>query len=337
MNKVIIFDLFGVLFTKGLASSIERLKAVFMKPVEKIASSYQQYEEMFDQGLIDGNEFWARINRDLDTKVPAKLLTDLVINSYLINDNLLRLIKYLPKDYKVVIYSNFRREWYDILNKRHRFEQHFDKVFISSDTEVLKPDPKSWDIVYRYGGLNKGDYVLIDDNIDNVKSFKEWGGNGLLFENIYTIERSLRAVLDYRYPEYNDYYSGVILQAKNGAYILQRRDDIPGIQNPGMLSFFGGRRFRNETAIDCAKRELLEETGLEISGDRFNHIGTYSAPEEYGGWTLCDYYLVDDIEFSDVKFYEGQAEIWSLSDAIKQQDLTSLPHFILEKTHSNQK
>jgi 8-oxo-dGTP pyrophosphatase MutT (NUDIX family) len=44
-------------------------------------------------------------------------------------------------------------------------------------------------------------------------------------------------------------------------YLLQRRDNIPGIVHPGKLSLFGGHRESGETYKECVVRELQEELG----------------------------------------------------------------------------
>jgi len=53
-----------------------------------------------------------------------------------------------------------------------------------------------------------------------------------------------------------------------GAYVLQLRDDIPGISYPGMWSLFGGGLEPDEVPEVGVRREILEELGLGLSGWR---------------------------------------------------------------------
>lgn len=48
----------------------------------------------------------------------------------------------------------------------------------------------------------------------------------------------------------------------NGRYVLQLRDDKPGISSPGMWSLFGGRVEEGEEPREAIIREVDEELGL---------------------------------------------------------------------------
>lgn len=48
---------------------------------------------------------------------------------------------------------------------------------------------------------------------------------------------------------------------RDNKFLMQLRDDIPGIAYPGHWAFFGGHIEPDETPEDALKRELLEEIG----------------------------------------------------------------------------
>ena len=48
---------------------------------------------------------------------------------------------------------------------------------------------------------------------------------------------------------------------RDGKFLMQLRDDIPGIIYPGCWGFFGGHIEEGETPEVAVKRELLEEIG----------------------------------------------------------------------------
>ena len=55
----------------------------------------------------------------------------------------------------------------------------------------------------------------------------------------------------------------------NGLYVLQLRDDIPGIAYPGAWSLFGGALDPPEEPEAGVRREILEELDIRPAGWRF--------------------------------------------------------------------
>ena len=56
---------------------------------------------------------------------------------------------------------------------------------------------------------------------------------------------------------------GVVLLRSDGAALLQLRDDIPGINDPGLWCFPGGHLEPAELRENGARREFLEETSYD--------------------------------------------------------------------------
>jgi 8-oxo-dGTP pyrophosphatase MutT (NUDIX family) len=58
--------------------------------------------------------------------------------------------------------------------------------------------------------------------------------------------------------------AAVILLRRDGAALLQHRDDKPGLRHPGMWVPPGGHAEAGESMLDCARRELREETEYRV-------------------------------------------------------------------------
>ncbi len=61
---------------------------------------------------------------------------------------------------------------------------------------------------------------------------------------------------------------------RDGKFLLQLRDNIPGLVHAGCWGFFGGHMEPNETPEAAVKRELLEEIGYAPSV--MSEFGLYS-------------------------------------------------------------
>ncbi|MDQ3831720.1 MAG: NUDIX domain-containing protein [Candidatus Tectomicrobia bacterium] len=59
--------------------------------------------------------------------------------------------------------------------------------------------------------------------------------------------------------------TAILVFNKVGDVLLQKRDQIPTIQEPGKWDVWGGHYEAGETAEACAIRELREELGVEMA------------------------------------------------------------------------
>jgi 8-oxo-dGTP pyrophosphatase MutT (NUDIX family) len=62
--------------------------------------------------------------------------------------------------------------------------------------------------------------------------------------------------------------AAAILMLEDGHYLLQLRDDIPGIWYPGHWGLFGGGVEADEDEITALRREMREEIGLDLEEDQ---------------------------------------------------------------------
>ncbi len=93
-------------------------------------------------------------------------------------------------------------------------------------------------------------------------------------------------------------------------YVLQQRDDIPTIVQPGKVSAFGGSMEPSDkSSLDAAYRELTEETSLRPDKSALRLLQTLDVQgvNSRGEATSCTYFIygltIDNVDF---EVYEGQ-------------------------------
>lgn len=113
----------------------------------------------------------------------------------------------------------------------------------------------------------------------------------------------------------------------NDAYVLQLRDDIPGIAARGMWALFGGSLEDGEPPEAGLRREITEELGIVLPGCRlFWQVDRHS---EFWGRIVRYWFFVADVTalWPSHVLREGQAARLFRSDDLPE---TGLPPIIRE-------
>ena len=143
---------------------------------------------------------------------------------------------------------------------------------------------------------------------------------------------------DHRLPDGRRPVAGAILLRSDGAVLLQHRDDIPGISNPGKWSLFGGGMEPGETPADCLLRELQEEIGAQPASFRPLVVleGARTVFNLFLARTLFHLFLARlDVPLSELVLGEGQdMRFVELEVALNDYDLAPVGRTGLEITRS---
>lgn len=116
--------------------------------------------------------------------------------------------------------------------------------------------------------------------------------------------------------------AGVYLLTPDRRLILQLRDDIAGIDNPGRITAFAGGAHRHETPIACALRELNEETGLAAKAEALEFVGGVSRTNLKGKPIACVFYLLTDVDPAALSVTEGTQIVLTFDQAAADPRLT---------------
>jgi 8-oxo-dGTP diphosphatase len=93
-----------------------------------------------------------------------------------------------------------------------------------------------------------------------------------------------------------------------GRFLLQQRDNIPGIYQPGKVGLFGGHREGNETYLQCVIREVREEVGFALPPGSFEFLTSYEGSDFdviEGGTIHAEFFVVRDVQVDSRVVTEG--------------------------------
>jgi len=119
----------------------------------------------------------------------------------------------------------------------------------------------------------------------------------------------------------------ILVSTVDGKLVMQKRDNKPGISNPGMVTGFGGHVDANDTTLRlAAARELREETSLSFTPEQLHYFKTYhKTPEIHGENSYVTYYTLDGVTTNTLKIYEGEGfELLNPNDNLENVFLSPL-------------
>ena len=121
--------------------------------------------------------------------------------------------------------------------------------------------------------------------------------------------------------------TSALLISTDGRLLLQRRDDLPHVSDPGKISLFGGRREGAESFLECVVREIHEETGYYLPPERFELIGRYSGPDHLtpNGTLRGEVFLARDVPVDQMNVTEGRLEVIAIDDLERISGMLARP------------
>jgi putative hydrolase of the HAD superfamily len=191
----IVFDLCGVLISKGFRSAAPQLAKTFGLPIPDIRRAYTQHERPFDLGNIDSKEFWRRVLLDLGRERDPAMLNELVTTAYQWNPGMQSLIDELSKNNLLILLTNFRDEWFNLIDQRLSISRYFSDVVISSRVHKVKPDSSMFLEIPARSGLLLNRLLFIDDVEENVQAASRLGMQTIHFSDSVDLRQTLMHLL----------------------------------------------------------------------------------------------------------------------------------------------
>ncbi len=92
---------------------------------------------------------------------------------------------------QLILLSNIFIRSPEYFKKSFDFLKLFDKLYFSSDTGLVKPDPRAYELVLRENNLKPEEVVFFDDGARNVEAAKALGIESYVFEGSAQVREKL--------------------------------------------------------------------------------------------------------------------------------------------------
>jgi 2-haloalkanoic acid dehalogenase type II len=200
MIKAIIFDCWNTLFHGTL------------KPHHFVDFADRIGKDMEDYNYLKLFETHFMLEKHYELEVPIKkLLSELSIeySEKLINElkgilkkgiilvkdypDTLKALEKLKQNYKLGMISNTGYLAFKKLDELFKLDKYFEVILKSYEIEILKPDPKIFELMLKELKVKKDEVIMIGDSLpDDVKAAEKFGIKGILLDR------------KNKYPKYKD-------------------------------------------------------------------------------------------------------------------------------------
>ena len=181
MIKNIVFDLGNVILKGSPNIVLEQIK-IDKKQYESIKNDFFNDWKSLDLGESTLREQLEKCKFDfeIDSEIEEKLLHYYKYRPF--NVEILELIKELKnKGYKIYILSNNNKEAEKYLLEIPDFKA-FDGWIFSCDYQIMKPDPKIYNILFETYNLKPEECFFIDDSRKNIETGNKLGMAGFVLD-----------------------------------------------------------------------------------------------------------------------------------------------------------
>ncbi|MCL2859672.1 MAG: HAD family hydrolase [Oscillospiraceae bacterium] len=178
MIKLVIFDMLGVVFPNMRGGSYLNINELYLKiktPKISFDDFFSKYQKLII-GDINISQFWENVS-DGDIKV----IETEHLNNYKIYPNIQFILQKLKEYYNVISITNHPTSWIQYVINRNNLNGYFDKIYVSEDVKLKKPQEKLYNLALKEFGVKPIEAVIIDDQIKNLMCASELGMKTILF------------------------------------------------------------------------------------------------------------------------------------------------------------
>gem|GEM_PF-2638363 len=193
INMMLVFDLSGVFFNKGLKVAVERISKKYSLDPEKVRFVLNgSFAEEYRTGQIEVDDFWKKAKEELNVE-NVDDVRQIFFDAYEPQQSSIDLIKKIKeKNIQVAFLSNNPKDRAEYLDKKYGFISLFDFGYFSFDANVRKPDKMIYQKFLEKFNLDAKEVIYTDDKEENLEPAKELGMKTILFQNIDQFKHELK-------------------------------------------------------------------------------------------------------------------------------------------------
>jgi putative hydrolase of the HAD superfamily len=196
--RVVVFDYGEVISREPTQSDRAALLARADAPAEAFWGAYWAHRSDLDQGTASIAEYWARVGDDVGAEWSAVDVHELWAIDHRgwlsLDPGTLAVLHALSAGgTRLALLSNAGPDFSGWL-RSGSFAPLFDRVFVSGELGLVKPDAAIYEHVIDELGIAPDEFLFVDNKSENVEGAIAVGGDGHVFTDAGSLEAWLRGL-----------------------------------------------------------------------------------------------------------------------------------------------
>jgi putative hydrolase of the HAD superfamily len=180
-----LLDFGGVVAEEGFAAGVKAIASAAGRDPGEIWRV--GLEAVWDSGYVYGRclegDFWKLFKARTGIEGDENRWREDILSLFVVRPFMRRFADRLRELGVVTAILSDQTDWLRLLDERHAFSRHFDKVFNSFDHAMTKQEPAFFSLALQELKLSPERTLFVDDNPGNVERARDLGMHAVLYTN----------------------------------------------------------------------------------------------------------------------------------------------------------
>jgi len=195
--QAIIFDFAGVVL-HPIRGTFEGLMAerLGVSEADTLRVLRMPQNDMWDMGELSDEKFFNFLLTELNLPMTLKpVLEKFVVDDFYVDQDMLAYIRTLQSFFTTALLTNFPSHIHTFMQTDWHMDGAFDHIIASCDVNLIKPDPKIYQLTLDRLGCQPKEAVFIDDRPVNITAAEKAGMVGIVCKSTEQVRKDLERIL----------------------------------------------------------------------------------------------------------------------------------------------
>jgi len=194
--KIIIFDLGGIFLKNIFRELFKYLIKNNGADLDVLRKAFGPIFHKWKLSEINEREFWKRFRKDAKLEISIEDLMTKIREKIKADQKMIEYAKSLKKKFRLIAASNNTKELGHDAIARFKLNEIFEKIYLSCDIHLSKPDKRFFDYILKDINAKAEDCIFVDDRIGIVNEAENLGFKSILFESKEQLERDIKNIIN---------------------------------------------------------------------------------------------------------------------------------------------